>query len=225
MCSLARDEDLTLDYYCANYVDLLAIFDSTNSSVNLFFFFFQAEDGIRDSSVTGVQTCALPISYLRSRNGNSHKGVPKNVSTPHRSLCGFPSEFRVSSSAETCADASTGGGTRRNACSHARGSAATERAQEARGSDEFRVRHGDEFRASHLRNKPRCWQRHFRFARHEAGERRKVLGDRACRAGKSARRAELFEQQSRRLVDCREDRKSAGRGYDHHRKHHAIRAR
>src|SRR5260370_7259775 len=27
----------------------------------MFFFFFQAEDGIRDSSVTGVQTCALPI--------------------------------------------------------------------------------------------------------------------------------------------------------------------
>src|SRR5260370_38716572 len=26
-----------------------------------FLFFFQAEDGIRDSSVTGVQTCALPI--------------------------------------------------------------------------------------------------------------------------------------------------------------------
>ena len=27
-----------------------------------FFFFFQAEDGIRDDLVTGVQTCALPIS-------------------------------------------------------------------------------------------------------------------------------------------------------------------
>src|SRR6266542_1400107 len=26
------------------------------------FFFFQAEDGIRDATVTGVQTCALPIS-------------------------------------------------------------------------------------------------------------------------------------------------------------------
>src|SRR5699024_6939146 len=26
-------------------------------------FFFQAEDGIRDRNVTGVQTCALPISY------------------------------------------------------------------------------------------------------------------------------------------------------------------
>src|SRR6266545_7153545 len=28
----------------------------------IFFFFFQAEDGIRDKLVTGVQTCALPIS-------------------------------------------------------------------------------------------------------------------------------------------------------------------
>src|SRR5260370_19573766 len=27
------------------------------------FFFFKAEDGIRDSSVTGVQTCALPICH------------------------------------------------------------------------------------------------------------------------------------------------------------------
>src|SRR2546430_9508844 len=37
------------------------------------FFFFQAEDGIRDLTVTGVQTCALPISALhvpvRDRNG------------------------------------------------------------------------------------------------------------------------------------------------------------
>src|SRR5436305_2997749 len=32
------------------------------SSVLCFFFFFQAEDGIRDADVTGVQTCALPIS-------------------------------------------------------------------------------------------------------------------------------------------------------------------
>src|SRR5207248_2817100 len=31
----------------------------------LFFFFFQAEDGIRDRTVTGVQTCALPISGRR----------------------------------------------------------------------------------------------------------------------------------------------------------------
>src|SRR5207237_5191585 len=37
------------------------LLDSIMFSV-FFFFFFQAEDGIRDSSVTGVQTCALPIS-------------------------------------------------------------------------------------------------------------------------------------------------------------------
>src|SRR5690606_40476026 len=30
------------------------------------FFFFQAEDGIRDFHVTGVQTCALPISVARA---------------------------------------------------------------------------------------------------------------------------------------------------------------
>src|SRR5260370_26918940 len=32
------------------------------SATDVLIFFFQAEDGIRDSSVTGVQTCALPIS-------------------------------------------------------------------------------------------------------------------------------------------------------------------
>src|SRR3989441_7344982 len=31
----------------------------------MFFFFFQAEDGIRDKLVTGVQTCALPIYQLK----------------------------------------------------------------------------------------------------------------------------------------------------------------
>src|SRR6266542_4531445 len=32
----------------------------------VFFFFFQAEDGIRDATVTGVQTCALPICHWRT---------------------------------------------------------------------------------------------------------------------------------------------------------------
>src|SRR6266481_4351338 len=35
---------------------------------NCLFFFFQAEDGIRDGTVTGVQTCALPIWFCRHRN-------------------------------------------------------------------------------------------------------------------------------------------------------------
>src|SRR5256886_10365607 len=33
-----------------------------------FIFFFQAEDGIRDLTVTGVQTCALPISSVSRRS-------------------------------------------------------------------------------------------------------------------------------------------------------------
>src|SRR3989441_10292757 len=36
-----------------------------------YFFFFQAEDGIRDKLVTGVQTCALPISYRLSPEGEA----------------------------------------------------------------------------------------------------------------------------------------------------------
>src|SRR3989454_9892733 len=35
---------------------------ATSRCTNQLFFFFQAEDGIRDYKVTGVQTCALPIS-------------------------------------------------------------------------------------------------------------------------------------------------------------------
>src|ERR1022692_2313909 len=42
------------------------------------FFFFQAEDGIRDYKVTGVQTCALPIWHGRSagtrESGHAHHG-------------------------------------------------------------------------------------------------------------------------------------------------------
>src|SRR5688572_32320542 len=38
------------------------------SSYFNFFFFFQAEDGIRDLTVTGVQTCALPILYSTQRD-------------------------------------------------------------------------------------------------------------------------------------------------------------
>src|SRR5256885_3723876 len=36
-----------------------------------FFFFFQAEDGIRDYKVTGVQTCALPISGAQAAHGGA----------------------------------------------------------------------------------------------------------------------------------------------------------
>src|SRR5699024_12139315 len=40
---------------CINVMDMLAL------QYSILFFFFKAEDGIRDRNVTGVQTCALPI--------------------------------------------------------------------------------------------------------------------------------------------------------------------
>src|SRR5207253_5648017 len=39
-------------------------------------FFFQAEDGIRDGHVTGVQTCALPISWGMEGNNNPKGARP-----------------------------------------------------------------------------------------------------------------------------------------------------
>src|SRR5205809_5168331 len=59
------------------------------------FFFFQAEDGIRDVAVTGVQTCALPIwsrapahaSVTRIGHDGSAGGKPMSTTTilPHHS--------------------------------------------------------------------------------------------------------------------------------------------
>src|SRR5205809_5306995 len=46
-------------------------------------FFFQAEDGIRDVAVTGVQTCALPISGIRGTTAPS-SSTRKPAATPTR---------------------------------------------------------------------------------------------------------------------------------------------
>src|SRR5206468_9502277 len=71
------------------------------------FFFFQAEDGIRDLIVTGVQTCALPISPPEgrterrptrratwasaredgSRRGRAREGADREASLADRSSC------------------------------------------------------------------------------------------------------------------------------------------
>src|SRR3989441_2424443 len=53
--------------------------------VRLIFFFFQAEDGIRDKLVTGVQTCALPISRCsRAPTGTSDTPWWRAVGSPKR---------------------------------------------------------------------------------------------------------------------------------------------
>src|SRR3989442_6576677 len=68
------------------------------------FFFLQAEDGIRDADVTGVQTCALPISSVakechdrtswlehpshgRYRNGVAHRRQPIGDKEGARLVC------------------------------------------------------------------------------------------------------------------------------------------
>src|SRR5256886_11362819 len=50
----------------------------------MIFFFFQAEDGIRDLTVTGVQTCALPISRLR----RGHESLRARRWDAHREALG-----------------------------------------------------------------------------------------------------------------------------------------
>src|SRR5260370_9410369 len=68
--------------------------------VRVLCFFFQAEDGIRDSSVTGVQTCALPISAQAVADSGCADGLK-----PHRTgvtvgsavgaTMGLDQEYRV----------------------------------------------------------------------------------------------------------------------------------
>src|SRR6266404_9610645 len=48
----------------------------------IFIFFFQAEDGIRDKLVTGVQTCALPISGSAARCPGSRSFVAARQRSP-----------------------------------------------------------------------------------------------------------------------------------------------
>src|SRR5699024_10937012 len=57
----------------------------TTSEPSLFFyFFFQAEDGIRARNVTGVQTCALPI-LSQDTSFHYEIGIPGEISLPNAS--------------------------------------------------------------------------------------------------------------------------------------------
>src|SRR2546430_7606130 len=52
--------------------DIVTIKENENKILCNAFFFFQAEDGIRDLTVTGVQTCALPISRRYRQSKRAH---------------------------------------------------------------------------------------------------------------------------------------------------------
>src|SRR2546429_6706680 len=75
---------------------LASLFRATSTKVfaaaRSLFFFFQAEDGIRDVAVTGVQTCALPISILK---GSSQSGWQTTTSTAND-----PSSFSLHSTSK-----------------------------------------------------------------------------------------------------------------------------
>src|SRR2546430_7687039 len=66
------------------------------------FFFFQAEDGIRDLTVTGVQTCALPISSCcsaptppsRPRQADRCRRCREDLPSSHRATADGRSERR-----------------------------------------------------------------------------------------------------------------------------------
>src|SRR2546422_9623022 len=58
---------------------------------SLFFFFFQAEDGIRDVAVTGVQTCALPICFLQCQISRS--AVQRDRQCRHPVTCSSAGSF------------------------------------------------------------------------------------------------------------------------------------
>src|SRR5437016_11931256 len=68
-----------------------------------FFFFFQAEDGIRDWSVTGVQTCALPISSLRSGGVQAARRRARSASSTTRSRHRDSTSSRITSPSSTSA--------------------------------------------------------------------------------------------------------------------------
>src|SRR5260221_9319872 len=87
LCFVQKPEDYIVVWLVFNYI----------------FFFFQAEDGIRDHCVTGVQTCALPILFrLRSGRGTSSTLTsPRHLTSPSRctratSTRCVPSQVRIS---------------------------------------------------------------------------------------------------------------------------------
>src|SRR5699024_12066856 len=79
-------------------------------SCMIFFFFFQAEDGIRDRNVTGVQTCALPIYHqgsaiLATSSIGVEAAVDNTIGTPTEVA---PRATAVSASWWTCSNTPIG---------------------------------------------------------------------------------------------------------------------
>src|SRR5438093_9635151 len=70
------------------------------SSTTIYLFFFQAEDGIRDWSVTGVQTCALPICHARHTQECRCLLQAARICDDEVGLCDKPEHLEVARSEE-----------------------------------------------------------------------------------------------------------------------------
>src|SRR5207253_3792722 len=72
-------------------------------------FFFQAEDGIRDGHVTGVKTCALPISMKGDRERCLAAGMDEYVTKPldSRQLCAVVEQMAVGGRPASMTEAAT----------------------------------------------------------------------------------------------------------------------
>src|SRR2546430_11302649 len=75
---------------------------ATPKPADIFVFFFQAEDGIRDLTVTGVQTCALPICDRDARGrrlgrllGHASAGDGSHIAAPDPEGRGLASAIRI----------------------------------------------------------------------------------------------------------------------------------
>src|SRR5687768_11905004 len=76
--------------------------DIALASMGVYIFFFQAEDGIRDVAVTGVQTCALPIFVIVCKLS---RAMP-NIRLPDGSSKSFPNPVTVAEIAQEIGRAS-----------------------------------------------------------------------------------------------------------------------
>src|SRR5688572_33080095 len=112
-------------------------------SAMFFFFFFQAEDGIRDLTVTGVQTCALPICSTPEASPRSAGGP--DLVRPDTEPAGPPAG-RAPARAPTRARPPTAGRARRGSCRRRQRvrDELIERSEERRVGKEGRPRGGGE---------------------------------------------------------------------------------
>src|SRR2546429_2297979 len=94
LINLERYADLELHRHYRRPVSGQVVFLEDVLDV-LLFFFFQAEDGIRDVAVTGVQTCALPICVMLRLDAGVEGIQPPAGGEPDRELGGQLVDRRI----------------------------------------------------------------------------------------------------------------------------------